>query len=121
MRFWINYQSQRHARKRGKKPRSSHPLATLYPSVKMMALLRRSNAILQLDSAGVWIKMDMSLRELEQEESLTALPLVRIVKMSDLILISWFCLSLSMQECSSNNFPRICKQGTQSLNLLLHL
>ena len=52
--------------------------------------------MLQLDSAGVWIKMDMSLRELEQEESLTALPLVRIVKMSDPILISWFCLSLSM-------------------------
>ena len=77
--------------------------------------------MLQLDSAGVWIKMDMSLRELEQEESLTAPLLVGRVKMSDPILISWFCLSLSMQEFSSNNFPGICKQGTQSLNLLLHL
>jgi len=52
--------------------------------------------MLQLDSAGAWIKMDMSLRELEQEESLTALLLVRIVKMSNPTLISWFCLSLSM-------------------------
>ena len=77
--------------------------------------------MLQLDSAGVWIKMAMSLRELEQEESLTALLLVRIVKMSNPILISWFCLSLSMWQSSSNNFPGICKQGTQSLNLLLHL
>ena len=54
--------------------------------------------MLQLDSAGVWMKMDMSLRELEQEESLTALLLVRTVKMSNPILISWFCLSLSMWE-----------------------
>ena len=54
--------------------------------------------MLQLDSAGVWIKVDMSLRELEQEESLTALLLVRIVKV---------CLSLSMWESSSNNFPGI--------------
>ena len=77
--------------------------------------------MLQLDSAGVWIKMDTSLRELEQEESLTALLLVRIVKVSNPVLISWFCLSLSMWESSSNNFPEICKQGTQSLNLLLHL
>lgn len=46
--------------------------------------------MLQLDSAGVWIKMDMSLRELEQEESLTALLLVRIVKMSNPILFVSF-------------------------------
>lgn len=57
--------------------------------------------MLQLDSAGVWIKMDMSLRELEQEESLTALLLVRIVKMSNPILISWFCGFVCLFPCGS--------------------
>ena len=48
-------------------------------SVKVMARLKKSSVMHQLDSAGVWMEMDENLKERGQEETWTAQKLVFIM------------------------------------------